>query len=1028
MNLLGLIESLRKFGYFIVGLFPFLERVFSYLGKCFTSIVEHKWVNKHWLAFTESEAGKALLKLFQRHYWMDYSADRLDLNKLPEDTTSALRIIFLLSIALCLLIPLALGGNFPTVEIVQSAGRESDGQIWSVLLWTLTTAIAWGAGIAGATISNRVVSTVLLVLYVTVFGTVAIFLPRDFSNVILPVSAFLAVVLMERSHRNHGLRDFIHAIVAAIVIGAPAGTYLMAITPLHAFNCGNVLLSGSILGVVISLFASMVARGSLTPLPEKEFKKQTTNVSRRVWIFSSLNLLFLVILAFRGGLSKFGSQLMETNSVFDGFLWPVWYFIGVGIIFKLLKNTKLVAKALEKTLPGYAFVPVVSLVILTSLVLGWSERVVATIDFNSTNQWTSYLVMPFIYVYKYSSPWLWKVPVVAMTMGLLKWFIALEFVALVWMAVKRRLTKESAGMLLYLMILASYLIYEYNFQFTSFSRSPSHSIALLCFFSISLLWMFHRLGLAMSLQASPLWPSSGRLPLYGAVLLFCLLKLHSQCALHNYNIMNQIFLIMFRGIIDVGFPYFLYVFATRKFKELPLRLSTIFGVFCLGGLITLPLNILDKLALSGWSFGGLKQLWDVQNDLAVNKGITSLPVFELPLLCLAIKSLIFCLALVIIAKKITRLEIKRMPSAILFATLAFASGIASFSKAMVDLPVPPNISSLIFPLVNELSLNANVFAIYLSHWLPTFIFVFCIAWKKTKSSLTWFFAAVAAFSTHLVLTSMWPSQEVFLRSTGLLTDAGVLLFLLLFYLIILALMKIEAATPDELKGDKEKRQPMVKRKELHGIVVVIFIGIVFHAYPAIESANAVRHHLAAVSREVSLPQRWGANIQKDARRKVDGGAGGDTKELVNAPAKLPGSFKIVEKGQVVAFIVFGIEKTGSSGNQELLKNIVKISKKTPNCGKFAVYDLQNWSNYYPGSEAMFASFEIVTPKFCIPKQSLTVLLPRTDGKTEVLSIVCDPLQLDRIIWEAKRVTKLSARSKYAGAKYGVLKLAKMAGE
>ena len=1003
MNLLGLIESLRKFGYFIVGLFPFLERVFAFLGKCFTATVEHKWVNKHWLAFTESEAGQAILKLFQRHYWMDYSADKLDLNKLPEDTTSALRIIFLLSIALCLLIPLALGGNFPTVEILQSADRKSDCQIWSVFLWMITTAIAWGAAIAGATISNRVVAVVLLVLYITVFGSVAIFLPRDYTNAILPLTAVLAVVLMERSHRNHGLRDFVHAFVGAIVIGVPAGVYIMAITPFHAFNCGNVILSGSILGIVISLTASMVARGSLLPLPEKEFKKQTTNVSRRVWIFSSLNLLFLSILALRSGWSKFGSQLMETNSVFDGFLWPVWYFIGVGIIFKLLKNTKLVAKAMEKTLPGFAFVPIVSLIILTSMVICWSERVVATLDFTSTNLWNSYLAMPFVHVYKFSSPWLWKVPAVAMTVGLLKWFIGLEFVALIWMAVKRRLTKESAGMLLYLMILASYLIYEYNFQFTSFSRSPSHSIALLCFFSISLLWMFHRLGLAMSLQASPLWPSSGRLPLYGAVLLFCLLKLHSQCALHNYNIMNQIFLIMFRGIVDVGFPYFLYVFATRKFKELPLRLSTIFGVFCLGGLITLPLNVLDKLALSGWSFSGLKELWDLQNDLAVNKGITSLPFFELPLACLVIKSIIFAGALVFIAKKIDKLQIKRMPSAILFATLAFSSGVASFSKAMVDLPVPPNVSSLIFPLVNELSLNANVFAIYLSAWLPTLIFAFCIAWRKTKSHLYWFFAGAAAFATNLLLTSMWPSQEVFLRATGLLSDAGVLLFLLLFYLIFLALMKIEAATPEELKGDR--KQPLVNRKELHGIAVVIFIGIVLHAHTALESAPSASCRLPALSRAVKLPQRWGENIQKDA--------------------KLPGSFKIVDRGQVIAFIVYGIEKTPPEGNQELLKNLVKISKKTPNCENIAVYDLQNWSQYYPDSQAMMASFDMVTPKLRIPRQSLTVLLPRTDGKTEVLSVVCDPLQLDQIIWEAKRVVKLSAQSKYAGTKYNIVQLAKI---
>src|SRR5690606_31609889 len=99
---------------------------------------------------------------------------------------------------------------------------------------------------------------------------------------------------------------------------------------------------------------------------------------------------------------------------------------------------------------------------------------------------------------------------------------------------------------------------------------------LLCLFSIWLLWLYHRVGLGMSMESSPLWPARGRLSIYGGVMLLCLLEIYAKCSIQNFKVMNEIFMVMFRGIIDIGLPYFLYVYATRKFKVLPLGLGAIF--------------------------------------------------------------------------------------------------------------------------------------------------------------------------------------------------------------------------------------------------------------------------------------------------------------------------------------------------------------------------------------------------------------------------------------------------------------------
>ena len=55
------------------------------------------------------------------------------------------------------------------------------------------------------------------------------------------------------------------------------------------------------------------------------------------------------------------------------------------------------------------------------------------------------------------------------------------------------------------------------------------------------------------------------------------------------KVVDEVFLYLFRGIVDVGLPYFLYVYAGRQFKELPVPAGRLFAAFCAGALSTLPL-------------------------------------------------------------------------------------------------------------------------------------------------------------------------------------------------------------------------------------------------------------------------------------------------------------------------------------------------------------------------------------------------------------------------------------------------------
>lgn len=1013
MNFWGLIGTLRKFGNFAVGLFPILGTIFDFFMDRIKILLDRPAIKARWNEFVQTDRGKSLVELFQRHYWYDYSQDRLNLEDFPAEAVSALRAIFIISIALCILIPLAISGNFPSVTITEVAGKTGDAQTWSITLWMLSTAFAWGAMIAGATVSNRPLAGFLHIFAITVFGTASVFAPRSFFNLVLPLAVFTSIALTEKSLKSTGGFDYVKAVIFALVSGVPAGIYMVALSPLHQFNFGNVMLTGAILGAILSFIPLYIGRKSLVPLKALEESSKQSNVSRRVWILSTFTTLFLVNLLARSGFAEFGSQLLATNTIWYGYLWPVWYFIGVGIIFKLLKNTKLFSRAIKNTLPGFAFIPVLFIIVLAGLALTWSETIVGSFSITAS-EWQLKISEPFFHLYKWANPWFWKSPELSQTAQLFKWVLAFELVALVWLALKKRLNNESAASLLYFLFLSGYLIYEYNFQQFSFHRSPSHSIVLISFFAISLLWLFHRVGLKMSLDSSPLWPSKGRLPLYGAVLLFCLTELHARCALHNWGIMNSIFLVMFLGIIDVGLPYFLYIFATKRFKKLPLKISTIFSIFCLGAFLSLPTNVLDKLAMCNWSIPQLMNLWEAQNQLSLTKGLTNLPYLYLPTACIVLKSTLFATFLLLIARKVDKLEIKRKPAAILFATLAFASGLSSFTKTAVDLPILPQLKVLFNPALSELSLNANVTLIYLTAWIPTLIFAFAVAWKTKKTTMDWAFAFASAAIIHFSISSIWPNNQPFLRSSGLLDDLLILLGLFTVYLIVLAVRRMDndtnkfrkeesaAKEKGDGKSDSKPSTPLISTKEIHAVAAIAFLAIALHANQLFSPASLVSHNVNVLEHPAKLPLKWGKNLQPNP--------------------KLHGFFNLKGPNQQISSIIWSIRKTPKGGIKEILTSLVDETLNSKAIQNFDLTGKEEWSKYYPGAIAIQSSFEIVGPKYNLPRLGMTIFLPRQDQKTEIISIISTPEKFDQYYWDIVRIVKSASENKITKPKMNIVEL------
>ncbi len=125
------------------------------------------------------------------------------------------------------------------------------------------------------------------------------------------------------------------------------------------------------------------------------------------------------------------------------------------------------------------------------------------------------------------------------------------------------------------------------------SRSDSLSFAHLAVCGVVVVAdAYNRLKL--SLKTSPLWPSTGRLALYGGIVAMLILQVNARVMCSDYRIVNEIFLTMFRGVIDVGLPYFLLLWANRRINESTPPVGVLLGAYSAGAIASMGFNALDK--------------------------------------------------------------------------------------------------------------------------------------------------------------------------------------------------------------------------------------------------------------------------------------------------------------------------------------------------------------------------------------------------------------------------------------------------
>ena len=1026
MDFLNIIATLRKFGNFLAGLFPILgvigNRVFEFLKL--------PQFNDFVAKLRTKPPFSAIAPIVDRFFWKDYAKDRLEIAKLAPEMVPILKMVALISVSIVFLLPLSTVFHNDLVKITLGNGTITSAPSWTVWCWIIISAFAWACLTTGAAISNRLALVLVSLGCIYTLGTCALFLPRSYWNASLSVSILLGIMISAKVLPIKTLTDKIAAIVSSIVSGAPTGLVLTALTPLHHYAKPFVLQWGAATGSILGVLSLGTAR---------EKKSDTQPLRLFILTITISSMVFLTSLVVRGGLSAVGDQLLSSIKLCNGYLWPIWYYIGVGIIYKLLKNARIITRAVQDLMPKVTFVPLALIALAAGLAIFWSP--VLAMAFFPPHPLAPISAV-FIPIYQYYRSVL-NDPTNIYTSEWMRWIFCIDLFVVLWMIAKSKLSRENMGTLAYFTLLSWFFIAEYTFQVTSFSHAPRQSEVMVTLFAIWLLWLFHTSILEICSNSSRLWPAQGRQLLYSGFVCLCLLELSARTIVHDYNVSNEIFLMMFRGIIDVGIPYFMFVFATRKLNRLPISTLRLFQSFCLGALFTLPMNVLDKFALSGGTISAFTALWKAEVELYSTVGIFATTIPHLPAEWLFLRAILYVCALVFLtaavqyvrtlqwlrnrepvdAEATPKATPKATPGAystLVFCLISFAGGFASFSKTAVDLPLPTDWKVLISPFSLNIHLDYYWLVAYLSSWLSALMFLLLVPQRAHGLTRGLQFSAAISVSvlTNFAIQWLYPGQEYELLSANLLpmvSITGVCLFLYLGLTVWNRVQKDLAqcntnldnaatsqshplaldegeeevtgvATATDTGKRNEKGTPLFTGLEVTVVAAITFLIFGANIFNGLNSSRLISHRRLADQKTIKIPAHWIPN-QSTA----------SAKDLTN-------HFYALGDADLKSFMDVGALPANSMTLQQTFESLAEKLSQTQVLKNFSLKKVENWSDSHMEVVTGYFTYSQMFSGSEMTMTGITSLMrEKKSDQIQFVTIYCFPSELQRRLADLRRI-------------------------
>lgn len=1021
MNPFQIIATLRKFANYLAGLSPWLATLLdkfskrlalSFAGAQFELI--KKYLAKNAFLF-------ALWKFIERFYWRDYAKDRMEFASLSPEGVPLVRK----NIQICVLLSMAIllaQIKIDPVNIEVFSGYEYSVPAWGIWLWLISLPSAWTSLLIGAAACNCVAFAAAAISALYFLSTCVIQLPRSYFNGFLSLAVFLCLVYSQRSLVQESGKFC--RLFSIFMVSWAIGSQFTILSPLRPWLGSFIALpgpfisfgNGAVLGVLLTAICMKLSgldrvRGTASGVSgfdnqsrRMEVSNPNLSMSQMAWIVWSLILLFLLGGLFRGGLSQTGGLILSSLDLSNAYLWPLFYFVGVGIIHKLLGSTKVLSNLASGFMPG-RFAVAGSLILLFVFGLAsFSDRICLFLsrrgsENDAVSTWLFQAFMPF---YSLCKALIWQAPLMSIAAHWMSWVFCFDAMLVFAIVLEQKaLRREQVERILFNTCLAALLFWEYLFQLSSFSRGAIHSVVLIWLFAVWLLWLMHTVGWTMSLKDSQRWPSRGRMAIYGSLVSLLVLQVNGRALCGDYRIVNEIFLTMFRGVIDIGLPYYLLLWANKKIKNARVPLARLLTGFAIGGICSLAMNALDKLAASSWSLTAFENLVFQQLEIFRNTGVLSTDL-QVPGYWYLIKACLYVLVLLLITSPdlffllLTPWAEKKaqapVPSSLqsLYLALSVASGVVSFSYALVELPFPNELMIIFAPLQQELTFSCALFAKYLALWIPALL-IACVhihqegvEKENSPAKKITLLSAVSLLSIILNAAILFGirENEALWRASGYIYPSLVALAGCSIILILQIMSRLTAAS--QLSSDANNSStPELESKNvllstrswqilaLMAALAYFAISLVFHTPRSFQVRNSLvlASNWKLLSKEAASKE---AETELSYQRQT--GEGSSYLHISQAPADPKGL-----RNQIISLLKEG-EKNGVYGR-------VKIMGLDP------------WGRFSKNALACTFTQETKDADSSLIMSSMLVLVPISDKELTLVCLSTSPAEFEETKWE-----------------------------
>ncbi len=970
------LSTIQKLRYFLAGVFPALS---NSGGAGFA-----RWLERYPRVaglrdrISTSAVGVSVRRLTSTFVLGHYAADDVDWAKLPNDALPVLRTTIVAAALLCLTVPLAATWIWPLLSAQAITGAPGEPVAgWSVTLWLVALSLAWSCLLVGTAAANRLVFLPSVAVFLYFSAAMVAALPKSWWSLLAPAQAALAVVYSgTRLHRLRwgAFRELATAILAGALIAALA-IVVIPTAPWHRGRLvGAALAFGAPLGIGLTWIARRLRRRQRSAAPALR-----TDVVAVAIVCA--NLLLLMSLAVRGGLTTPAGGIQAWSIQMTGYLWPLYFFIGAGVVFKVLRRTDTVQHVAQTLLPSSLFASLTFAILVVATLVPWVEPVLLT----PAGPWPSWVSGGASALYRVTS-WLWASQLLRYTMDTMKWVLLASLLVATSSLMRRRLTSGTMAGIFFVIAVVGFGVFEYHFQLTGFGRSPRNTALSLLIFSALVLWLVHKTVLKRVFSTSRWWPQTGRVALYGAALMFVLLPIHARVAMHDRGLSNEIFLYLFLGVINFGLPYYLYLYASRRFAQLPLSPAAALGLFCLGALLAVPLIIADKSIVAG----SLSAAWAAANAQAqgVLQGQRVLPDRTfLPAAWIVMRGLLAIGGVLLVAWVVRRRlrDPALARASVAYAVIAVAAGVACFSNRGVDLPLlPQRVVYFIAPLTISSIVDASLVARQISFLLPALLLA--LAFTDARGGVARSAGVAAAIAVHVVINLIWPSREAWLRSSGAMFSMAGAALVMLFLLVGVLCRRLDRV--------------LLRRSEDGGLVVepgslltwpelrvaggmLLFMFVAVGSYQAYTQRLAL-HRIPGPSLDLRIPAPWSRLEQGAARVLFTRASWSDTRPLLRAELRPLAADSTLALLQQVA-----LEAAQQLANFEATR-------------------LERLDQYYPGALALDFRFQQVPGDENTAALGAIALVPLPNGKALALSVSHAPSEPGRR-WDVLRAVQTLPR-------------------